>query len=123
MSTGGNRPLRLMGTCACRTSGIRFSYIHVVHNGDEVLIAALREAWPHGFILNRAGAELQARLDDVQTGLADLASFGRMALANPDLVERIRREAPLNDADPATFYGGDEDGYTDYPRLAAVEVA
>jgi N-ethylmaleimide reductase len=42
-----------------------------------------------------------------------------MALANPDLVERIRAGAPLNTPDPATFYGGGAAGYTDYPTHAA----
>ncbi|MFF4259126.1 hypothetical protein ACFY1L_48930 [Streptomyces sp. NPDC001663] len=41
-----------------------------------------------------------------------------MALANPDLVERVRTGAPLNTPDPATFYGGDKAGYTDYPALS-----
>jgi N-ethylmaleimide reductase len=40
-----------------------------------------------------------------------------MALANPDLVARIKAGAPLNEPDPTTFYGGDEHGYTDYPAL------
>jgi N-ethylmaleimide reductase len=44
-------------------------------------------------------------------------------LANPDLLERFRRNAGLNTPDPATFYGGDERGYTDYPRLALQQVA
>ena len=38
-------------------------------------------------------------------------------IANPDLPERVRRGAPLNDWDEATFYGGGEKGYTDYPSL------
>jgi N-ethylmaleimide reductase len=43
--------------------------------------------------------------------------FGRLFLANPDLPERFKAGAPLNEPDPATFYGGDERGYTDYPSL------
>ena len=50
---------------------------------------------------------------------ADLVSFGRHALANPDLVERIRRAENLNEADPDTFYGGDYRGYVDYATLDA----
>ena len=49
---------------------------------------------------------------------ADLVAFGRPFLANPDLVERLRRDAPLNTPDKATFYGGGAKGYTDYPALA-----
>jgi N-ethylmaleimide reductase len=50
---------------------------------------------------------------------ADLVAFGRPYIANPDLVERLRKEAPLNAPDKATFYGGGAKGYTDYPALAA----
>ena len=56
---------------------------------------------------------------DVKTGLADLVPVGKMALANPDLVTRLKTKAPLNEANPATFFGGGEAGFTDYPSLAA----
>ena len=48
---------------------------------------------------------------------ADLVAFGRPYIANPDLVERLRANAPLNEPDRATFYGGGAKGYTDYPAL------
>ena len=53
------------------------------------------------------------------SGGADLVAFGKHFLANPDLPERFRKHAPLNPPDPATFYGGDGRGYTDYPALDA----
>jgi len=49
---------------------------------------------------------------------ADLVAFGRPFIANPDLVRRLREEAPLNTPDQTTFYGGGVKGYTDYPTLA-----
>lgn len=49
---------------------------------------------------------------------ADLIAFARLFLANPDLVERLRRGAPLNQPDAATFYTPGPKGYTDYPMLA-----
>ena len=49
---------------------------------------------------------------------ADLVAFGKAFIANPDLVERLRRDALLNTPDRKTFYGGDAHGYTDYPTLA-----
>lgn len=52
-------------------------------------------------------------------GLIDAAAFGRSFIANPDLPERIRTGAGLNEPDGSTFYGGDARGYTDYPALAA----
>jgi N-ethylmaleimide reductase len=53
----------------------------------------------------------------LEAGKADLVSFGRLFLANPDLPERFKKGAPLNEPDETTFYGGDERGYTDYPFL------
>jgi N-ethylmaleimide reductase len=47
----------------------------------------------------------------------DLVAFGRPFIANPDLVERLRRGAPLNAVEKATLYGGGAKGYTDYPAL------
>ncbi len=67
-----------------------------------------------GSITTREAA--QAMLDE---GVADLVAVGRLALANPDLAERWRRDTELNEPDQATFYGGGAEGYTDYPTLAA----
>jgi N-ethylmaleimide reductase len=50
-------------------------------------------------------------------GETDLVSFAASFLANPDLPARLARSAPLNPPEPATFYGGDHRGYTDYPAL------
>jgi N-ethylmaleimide reductase len=54
----------------------------------------------------------------IASGDADMVSFGKLFLANPDLVQRFKTDAELNAPDPATFYGGDAKGYTDYPALA-----
>lgn len=109
----------LYGALVRALAPLGLAYIHVVHTGDEELMRVLRREWPSTFILNRPGAEIEARADDVASGLADVSSFGRMALSNPDLVERIKTGAALNEPDRATFYGGEERGYTDYPVLAA----
>jgi len=53
----------------------------------------------------------------IARGEADMISFGQLFIANPDLVERLRRGAPLNTPDPSTFYTGGEKGYLDYPVL------
>ena len=63
-----------------------------------------------GFDRARADAALLA-------GDADLVSFGVPYIANPDLVERLRRAGPFNKPDPSTFYGVGAAGYTDYPPL------
>ncbi|MBC7267189.1 MULTISPECIES: alkene reductase [Streptomyces] len=90
-------------------------YLHLVHFGDEELLDTLRGLWPTALVLNRAGADLPARAQDIADGRADAVSVGTLALANPDLVERVRSGAPLNTPDPTTFYGGGAAGYTDYP--------
>ncbi|MCW3797693.1 alkene reductase [Sphingomonas sp. BN140010] len=56
-------------------------------------------------------------------GVADAITFGRPFLANPDLVERFRRDAELNQPNPRTFYSAGEEGYTDYPMLGEQQAA
>ena len=50
---------------------------------------------------------------------ADIVAFGRPFIANPDLVARLKANAPLNEVNRATLYGGGAEGYTDYPALGA----
>lgn len=50
-------------------------------------------------------------------GIADAVTLGRAFLANPDLITRIRAQGPYNTPEPASYYGGDGRGYTDYPAL------
>jgi N-ethylmaleimide reductase len=57
-------------------------------------------------------------IEAVASGRADMVSFGRLFISNPDLVERLKVDAPLNEPDRATFYGGGAAGYTNYPKLA-----
>ncbi|MEV0222061.1 alkene reductase [Streptomyces sp. NPDC050704] len=95
------------------------AYLHIGHGGDDELLHTLRKLWPNTLVLNRAGTDIATRAKDIEDGLADIVTVGVMALANPDLVERVRTGAPLNTPDPASFYGGDEAGYTDYPTHAA----
>jgi N-ethylmaleimide reductase len=56
----------------------------------------------------------------IESGYADAVAFGKPFIANPDLVERFKTDAPLNEPDKNTFYGGGAKGYTDYPALEAV---
>ena len=60
-------------------------------------------------------AEHAARL--ISEGTGDLVAFGRDYIANPDLAERIRLDARLNELRPEYFYGRSAAGYTDYPTL------
>lgn len=105
-----------------RLSAITSGYLHVLE-GDmtgqsepAVDYARLRAAY-HGPYMVNNGYDLARATDAIASGYADLVSFGRPFIANPDLVERFRRGAPLNEPDEATFYGGGAEGYTDYPFL------
>jgi N-ethylmaleimide reductase len=53
----------------------------------------------------------------------DAIAYGKLYIANPDLVARFKVDAPLNKPDPSTFYGAGPKGYTDYPALRAREEA
>ncbi|BCJ89399.1 alkene reductase [Terrihabitans soli] len=55
----------------------------------------------------------------IDSGEADMVAFGKWFISNPDLVERIKTNAPLAAPDKDTFYGGGAKGYTDYPALSA----
>ncbi|MDD2659413.1 MAG: alkene reductase [Methylococcales bacterium] len=101
------------------------AYLHIVdalegdirHGANAVNLDVLRKAYNGTLIV--CGGYDQARAEEViAQGMADAVAFGQLYIANPDLVERFKLNAPLNDPDPATFYGGNEKGYTDYPMLA-----
>ena len=76
----------------------------------------IRKVFKGPLVLNQDydGAGAQADLD---SGVADAIAFGRKYIANPDLVERLRQGAPLNQDDPKTWYSKGREGYTDYPAL------
>ncbi|MDP3440644.1 MAG: alkene reductase, partial [Azonexus sp.] len=57
-------------------------------------------------------------LETVSSGKADLVAFGRPFISNPDLVRRLRDDAPLNEMQADKLYGGGAEGYIDYPTLA-----
>ena len=96
------------------------AYLHLMHNGNEELLRDIRSLWTRTLILNRPGRSVEEAGADVASGLADLEAYGQMVLANPDFVSRLITGAPMNQADPATYFGGDARGYTDYPDLEAL---
>ena len=83
---------------------------------DEDYRKKLREAFP-GVIVGAGDYTAEKARTLIEAGYVDAAAFGRTFIANPDLPERLRTGAPLNEPDRATFYGGDARGYTDYPAL------
>lgn len=76
----------------------------------------LKAAFGGPFIANEKFTLATAN-EVLAAGEADAVAFGVAFLANPDLPERFRRQAPLNEPDPSTFYAPGPQGYTDYPAL------
>ena len=77
---------------------------------------ALREAFT-GVIIGAGNYTLDKANILLDKGFIDAAAFGRPYIANPDLAIRLQQNAPLNQLNPATLYGGGAEGYTDYPAL------
>jgi N-ethylmaleimide reductase len=99
------------------------AYVHVVEGHTQgprefhgFDFEQLRKEFSGAWMVNN-GYTREMAIDVVARGLADLVAFGRPFIANPDLVERFRTGAPLNEVDFATAFGGDDRGYTDYPTL------
>jgi N-ethylmaleimide reductase len=93
------------------------AYLHAIDSGEQAFdFRRLRAAFGGPFMLN-GGYTKQRANQALAAGDADLVSFGALFLANPDLPARFARDAPLNEADRGSFYGGTEKGYTDYPAL------
>jgi len=113
-----NDVYNVYGALVRELSRLGLAYLHVAHMGDDALLGKIRAIWPGVLVLNRGGADLLTRIADLDNGTADMIAVGSMSLANPDLIERIKTNAPLNAPDPSTFYGGGTKGYTDYPTLA-----
>ncbi|MBD9373251.1 alkene reductase [Rhizobium sp. ARZ01] len=84
------------------------------------LKAAYRDKGGKAVWMVNNGYERELAQKAVQSGYADLVAFGKLFIANPDLVERLRENTQLNSPDQATFYGGGAKGYTDYPALENV---
>lgn len=74
-----------------------------------------------GLLMTNGGYDRESAIKVVDEGKADLVSFGRKFIANPDLVERLIRDAPLNEPDEDTFFGDGAGGYIDYPTLEQEE--
>ncbi|MFD5142997.1 alkene reductase [Streptomyces sp. NPDC058401] len=96
------------------------AYVHLEATAGQDTLLALRRAWPGTLVMNPVlpmGAKQTGR-DDAEHWLglgADLISFGRAFLANPDLVERLRSGHPLAPVDETTYFQGGDSGYLTYP--------
>lgn len=80
------------------------------------LAAKLKQAFGGVYIINQQLTK-ETATTTIKNGYADAAAWGQAFIANPDLVERLKADALLNEPRPELFYGGGEAGYTDYPTL------
>ena len=92
-------------------ASLNLAYLHLHHVGDDELLRSFRTVWPSAVLVVRYGRTREQIADDIDAGLSDIAPLGRFALANPDIVDRLRIGAPLNELDTATVYGGSEAAY------------
>ncbi|WP_337268915.1 alkene reductase [Oryzifoliimicrobium ureilyticus] len=111
----------------------QLSYIHVIEGatggdrnfqqGDkpfdyDALRAAHHKAGGKAAWMVNNGYQRSTAIDAVDSGHADLVAFGKPFISNPDLVERLKSDAPLNQLNQEKLYGGGPEGYTDYPTLS-----
>lgn len=117
-------PLSLFKYLAEKLNAFDLAFIHIhegLRNGGKPapwVSDSFREIYKGNLILN-GNYDQAAASAALADNAADAIAFGKAFIANPDLVERFRSRAPLNPPRPETFYKGGEEGYTDYPFLAA----
>lgn len=115
-------PQALFNHVAESLNPFNLAYLHVVEasmTADPAQpfdFAELRRAYRGNYMAN-GGYDKARGNAAIASGHADCVAYGVPFIANPDLVERFRKDAPLNAPDQNTFYGGGEQGYTDYPFL------
>jgi len=110
---------------ADRLGKLRLAYLHCIEGqtrGQNAAAAfdfrALHKAFGAKYIANNS-YERQLAIEAIASRRADMVAFGRPFIGNPDLVERLRLDAPLTDAPPESYYGGGAEGYTDFEPLEA----
>lgn len=118
-----SNPQPLFDHIVDRLDALKLVYLHVIEGatGGPRDIApfdygSLRKRFSGAYVANN-GYDFELASKVLAANEADLIAFGKPFIANPDLVERLKRGAPLNAPDKATFYGGGAKGYTDYPAL------
>lgn len=114
----GDEAVALYTHLAAELNRVGIAYIHVYDFGRDDILQGIRQAWDGPLLVVRDGREPDELTKDLESGLADVVPVGKLALANPDFVDRWRVGGPFNAPNPETMFGGDDRGYTDYPTLA-----
>lgn len=98
------------------------AYLSILADPAADLTSELRRRFGGPVLSNSGFSSVTTKADAaaiIENGQGDLVAVGRPFIANPDLTQRWRTDAPLNEPDLTTFYGGGSEGYTDYPSLQA----
>jgi len=118
-------PLATFGALLRRLDPMGLAYAHITRVTAQDIAHGTRDgvgprelrAHYRGRIVSAGGFDRPQAEQALREGWADALAFGVPFLANPDLPERLRRDAPLNTPDEGTFYASGPKGYTDYPAL------
>jgi N-ethylmaleimide reductase len=94
----------------------------VNHQNVPSAMVLFRPIW-RGVLMTAGGFSGETAAAAIAAGHADAIAFGRIFISNPDLPRRLREGLPLTPYNRATFYGGEEAGYTDYPVYGELERA
>ncbi|MHA3977327.1 alkene reductase [Halovulum sp. GXIMD14794] len=122
--TPDDNPMETYSYLIPRLGRYNLAYLHMIEGQavddpslpDGQSHEVLKALWNGVYMVNNAYDAQRAR-DVVDSGKADLVSFGRPFISNPDLVTRLEKNAELALPDRDTMYGGGAEGYTDYPKL------
>ena len=109
-------PRETFGRAAAVLGDLPVAYVHVVEAqvAGESSTALVRRSFA-GPVIATGGFDRASAIAAIAAGRADAIGFGKPYIANPDLVARLAHDWPLAAWNRATFYGGDDQGYTDYP--------
>ena len=121
---GDSQPQETFGYVVRRLAELNLAYLHLIEQPEpegesaipDLTAGFFRTLYP-GTIIVAGGYTLERANAVLKSGAANLIAFGKLFIANPDLVERFKQGAPLNTPNPDTFYGGGAEGYIDYPTL------
>ena len=124
-SVQDSNPAALFGYVAEQLNARKLAFIFARESldGDTPRLAPLVRQKFKGALIANEGLTRESAERIVANGEVDAASFGRLYIANPDLVERFRHKAPLNEVNSKTIYTSDATGYNDYPTLEQAKVA
>ena len=117
-----SNPKETFGYAARELAKLKLAYVHVLEALDtppaEQVTGIIKAACGAPLVAN-FGYTLETGQAAIRNGRADAIAFGKLFLANPDLPKRLAAGGPFNAWDMKSFYGGSEQGYTDYPALGA----